>query len=143
MDITDRQIIQIVGKSAFRKGQAYQREGHVLSLSCDGDTVEYCEDGELQTASCDDLCGAMGYTSSGCDPGNGCACDGLVDQECGMGASAMCTCFEWAGEPPCSDEVFSYMYDSCWNGSDETPRCVEDYVVDGTVDCEAAFACID
>ena len=113
------------------------------ALACDGDTVEYCEDGELQTASCDDLCGAMGYTSSGCDPGNGCACDGLVDQECGMGASAMCTCFEWAGEPPCSDEVFSYMYDSCWNGSDETPRCVEDYVVDGTVDCEAAFACID
>jgi superfamily II DNA or RNA helicase len=40
MDITDRRIIELVGRSAFQKGQAYQRQGRVLSLSCDDHTVE-------------------------------------------------------------------------------------------------------
>jgi superfamily II DNA or RNA helicase len=39
MDITNPDIIRLVGHSAFLKGQDYQRQSRVQSISCSGDTV--------------------------------------------------------------------------------------------------------
>ena len=39
MAVTDLEIIQLVGRSAFEKGQAYQRQGRVRAIVRDEDTI--------------------------------------------------------------------------------------------------------
>jgi hypothetical protein len=107
-------------------------------FTCDGDTIDWCENGTFEPYSCDAGCGESGYTSSGCNTAEGCVCDGFADATCETGTAALCTCFEWAGIGTCTTDMFVGIYDDCWAGTDLVPICFSAYVSGTSVDCASA-----
>jgi hypothetical protein len=107
-------------------------------MKCDGDDLAVCEDGELETYSCDEGCQSeYGFSSNSCSDDQ-CQCDGdPTDDTCLDGVGAFCACSEWAGVS-CGDQDYVDFYVSCHQGDNPIIECYSYYVTGNEVDCEAA-----
>jgi hypothetical protein len=113
--------------------------------TCSLNQLRACEDGRFSRSySCGDICRAGALDSAGCDD-HTCRCieppggTPVSDQTCDLGATAYCFCSELAGMPCNEDDQF-YYYQYCLQQPTTPYECMASYVVDGTIDCEAATA---
>ncbi len=114
----------------------------------DDSTVNVCQAGMYAQVDCSTALAGIGFSSAGCvasASGDGCVPDMLLDEKCGVGVSAFCTCLENEGSAACTDDDLESYYIDCF--TDETANqarfyCLSDYVTANTVDCDAAVVCL-
>jgi hypothetical protein len=105
----------------------------------DGDGDD--DDGPSGGDDCDAACADYGFASGEVD-GEDCLCDDPTDAACFNGMSGICVCDESVGSPCSNDDMFN-IYVNCFQDNDgvrEPVTCVNSYIVDDTIDCDAAYA---
>lgn len=109
-------------------------------VTCEGATLTTCVDETPTDESCDDVCAATGFTSSGCADAESCACDGYLDGTCELGTSGYCYCLEQQGGGVCDTALFDMVYGLCFDGSEPGVACLASYDTGGgTFACDAAI----
>jgi hypothetical protein len=107
------------------------------------DEMTLCIDGAYETWTCEEGCVDFGFELGPCSEPNGCNCGGVLDEECSLGVSALCSC------DTCTDEDAIVLYIACYqNDPPEIAtalRCLTDYVdlEADTVDCDAGLTACD
>lgn len=121
------------GDSGTCSGDATQCEG--------SSSMSFCDDGQWQTFTCDEVCSAIGFSGASCSS-DFCECGEPLDPECYDGTSAFCVCAESYGES-CTNEMFANMYIDCYEGAAPEFACFAEYIDGDTVYCSDAIdACL-
>lgn len=104
----------------------------------DVETVETCAADTWTPSACADVCGEIGFESTGCGPDD-CACGEPLSDQCAQGAGAFCACAEGGGVPCSEDDAFALYTDCFQNGETAASTlCYGSFISGDSVDCQGA-----
>jgi hypothetical protein len=110
----------------------------------DAVTLHKCQSGHVVERPCEDVCGEVGFTSTGCSDAT-CQCGVPVHQTCWDGAYAHCYCLQWSTGVACTEDEYVDAYVTCYQQQPGGAElfCLGSNVDKQNVDCNALAFCGD